>query len=117
MEDPRRHDLPFMAQPDIPRLTKEREGTTHIRWLQQLDSGTILLHINTFKADDGKTASAWHCLSMRQEDPALLWFERKCQLGNKADIGDGEIHGIQEGLERLLRLGTLQLKGCKVLGK
>lgn len=113
MEDPSRHYLPCMTLPDITSSSKVKVGAAHMRWLQWLESGTILLYPDGSKANNGVTASVWHCGSKRQQGPTLLWLERKCQLGNQADIEDGEIHGIQEGLKRLFPL--INGKECNFL--
>lgn len=51
------------------------------------------------QSEDGIKASAWQCV--QTGSPNRILFEGKCNIGNKSDIEDGEIHALQEGLAAL----------------
>lgn len=100
---------PLLAQPIIATTPKEEEAILHKYWVLSLPPGTILLYRDGSKTPGGITGSAWYCISMDHPHlrPTVL-FEGQCQIGDREDIEDGEIHAIQEGLTRLntTTLGT-----------
>lgn len=93
---PRRTPLP---PPAIGTGPKAKEAKEHNRWVQSLPPETVLLYTDGSKSADGTTSSAWRAVTTTgdRRPPATL-FEGKCQIGNKADIEDGEVHAIQEAL-------------------
>lgn len=59
---------------------------------------TILRYTDRSKGMDGITTSAWYCVKGPRKLPL---FRGHCQIVLRADIEDGEIHAIQEGLSLL----------------
>ncbi|KAL0630690.1 hypothetical protein Q9L58_010459 [Maublancomyces gigas] len=104
MEDTTHHHCEFLAQPHISAQGKAQEGSDHRIWVNTIPTGTIVLYTDGSKAEDGTTSSAWHCIQI--EDGHTLLFQGQCQIGHEADIEDGEIHAIQEGLHELRRRQT-----------
>lgn len=59
----------------------------------------IILYTDGSNSSTGITSNAWH--STRGPTMATM-FEGHCQIEPNADIEDGEIHAIQEGLRQLV---------------
>lgn len=99
MEDPTIHSIATLPPPIIANSVKEIEGPRHKEWFRRLPPGTTVLYTDGSKGEDGTTASAWHCVQTGTRNKVL--FEGNCNIGNKADIEDGEIHALQAGLTAL----------------
>lgn len=89
-----------LGPPIISALTKKEEGTKHKAWIIGLPLGKKLLYTDGSRSEGGTVSSAWHCLQTTTLAPKVL-FEGRCNIGNRADIEDGEINEIQEGLRNL----------------
>lgn len=89
-----------MRPPVIASKGKAEEAGEHHRWLKTLKPTDILVYTDGSKGVDGLTASAWHWRQVG-EDTSTVLFEGACQIGKHCDIEDGEIHAIQEALDRL----------------
>lgn len=94
-----------MTSPLIASDTKHHEAANHLKWLDSLPTGTILLSTHGSKTDTGRTASAWACKATTRGGLKPI-FHEACFLGTRYNIEDGKIHAIQEGLPALAGLGT-----------
>lgn len=103
LEDPTHQGHQTLPPAIISPEDKKEEGTAHQEWLKNLAPGIAVLYTDGFRADNGTTASAWHCLLTTNKQPTEL-FEECCNIGDEADVEDGEIHGIQEGIHNLKHL-------------
>lgn len=105
LEHYERHSLPPMDPTCIGERDKGEEAISHRKFLITIRHATVLLYTDASKNTDGRTSSVWHCVKTNGQGTETL-FEGHCTIGNYADIEDGEIHRIQEGLRRLVELGT-----------
>lgn len=91
-----------LPPPIIGTGTKAREAKEHNSWTQSLQPETILVYIDTTKSADGTTSSALLAVTVTENlIPLTTIFKAKCQIRNKMDIEDGEIHDIKETLHQL----------------
>lgn len=64
-------------------------------WALGIDEATILLYTEESKNSKETTSSAWRCnIGLGKK----ILLKGHCQVGDKAEIEDGEIHAIKEGL-------------------
>lgn len=75
LEDSSHHDLQPVTPPLIASDTKQNEAANHLKWLDSLAIGTILLYKDDSKTDTGRTASTWACKEITRAGPMPMFHQ------------------------------------------
>ena len=73
----------------------------HEEWLRTLPAQTIVIYTDGSKLENGTVGCGWAIYHCRNQQLHLL-EDGRCHWGNRAEVYDAELHGVQEAVTAVL---------------